>query len=105
MQRVILIISDLAYLEPFFRKNFLLVLVLVYYLDRNLICRPKDIKSKDLLPAWRHAIRPFNDFGVLDLVLPSAHLLIDNDLDHWLKAIRIEKLVIKLSIHDIKSKS
>lgn len=79
-----------------------MVLVLVYYLNSYFICRSKDIKSEYLFPAWTHAIRPLNYLCMLNLIRACAHLLIDHDLNHGLKAIRVKKLIIKLSIHDIE---
>lgn len=102
MEGVIFIVANLAQLKPFFSQNFLLVLKLVDDLYGNFISWPKNVESKYLFPARSHAVGPLNDLCMLYLVLPSSHLLIDYDLNHWLKAIRVKKLIIKLSIHDIE---
>ena len=80
-----------------------MVLELVYYLNRNFICRSENVESKNFFPAWLHAVWFLDDLGMFDLVLPSTHLLIDHNLYHRLKAVGIEKFVIELSIDYVES--
>jgi hypothetical protein len=91
-------------LESLFRQNLLLILEVVDDLNSDLIRRPENVKGEYLLPDGVHAIGPFDDLGVLDLLRALAHLLVDQHFDHGLEACGVKKLIVELPIHNVESK-
>lgn len=105
VEGVIFIVTYLPDLESFFCQDFFLVLELIYYLNCYFVLWSENVESKYLSPNRDHAVWFLDHFGMLNLVLASSILLIDNYFYHWLEAIGIKKLIIKLSINYVESES
>lgn len=98
MQRIIFILANLTNSKSFLCKNFFLIVKHIDNLNSYFISRPCDIKRQDLFPNWSHIQRWTDYLCVFYLVL-----FVHQNLDHWLKLVLVEKLVIKFSFNYIQS--
>ena len=100
MKRILCIIAYLIHNEHFFGEDFFVVLEVVNNHNRNFILRSSYVKREDFFPVWIHVQRPHNLICMFYLFI-----IIDNNLNHWLKTIWIEEIRVKLAINDVKIKS
>jgi len=100
MKRIFCIIADLIHNEYFFGEDFFVVLEVVNDHNGNFILRSSYIEGENFFPVWIHVQRSHDLICMFYLFI-----IIHNNLNHWLKLIRIEEIRVKLPINDVKIKS
>lgn len=99
MQWIVIIVADLAQSETLLGKNVFLSLPIVDDLNGDFVGSFVNVECQRFLPLGVHVTRRLNDLRVLGLLTISARVvLVDEDFDHGLEAIRIKELVVELSI-------
>lgn len=103
MQRVFLVVSDLLQSKSFLSKDFPLILEVVHDLDGYLILWLHDIEGENLFPHWGHALFALDDRSGFLVLLHGA--FVHDDIDHGLKTIDIEELVVEFTVYYVEGQS
>jgi len=100
MKWIFLIVSYFIHNEHFFSEDFLLILKVIYNHDRNFVLRSSYIERENFFPVWIHVQWFPNLICMFNLLV-----IVYNNLNHWLKWIWLEEIIIKFTINDVEIKS